>query len=231
MNPTLHPLQWQFLHLQLEGQRLRRGWTRGELARRARLSRTTLFYLEQGTQQPRLSTLQRLADTLDLDFETLISDSFASLPQTPPPPIPPITPPPENLGFPLPSESSEYDRETNPAVSQVLAESPEVFTEFSPADWQELYSCMGMGGALTPDGVRDQAAHITRKKQLLHKLEILLETHYSEVAATLLDALYQQIQIPSSSSASSSGWQPPLRQEPPAAHTPDFKNPLRITPR
>jgi len=224
MNPPLKPEQWRSIQVQFEGQRLRRGWTREELARKAGVSRTTLFYLERGgTQHPRLSTLKRLAETLDLDFHRLMDESLATVGE----------PSPQNFVDPWsPSfdqvadsdqltvsgpfgNSQRFDRETNPFVAQVVSETPALFQGFTESDWNELYSCMGMGGALTPHGVRDQAARIARKKQLVRKLEVLLETHYSEVAAALLETLFRQIQISSPVAQSDPGWQAPLRQRPP----------------
>jgi len=229
MNPPLNSEQWRSIQVQFEGQRLRRGWTREELARKAGVSRTTLFYLERGgTQHPRLSTIKRLAETLDLDFHRLMDESLTAQNSDPMArnpddswnrsmdhsPDDPSHSPAEQ--FPSDSPDSDpFDRETNPCVAQVLAETPSLFQGFTPTDWNELYSCMGMGGALTPHGVRDQATRIVRKKQLVRKLEVLLETHYSEVAAALLETLFQQIQIASPGSEPDSGWQAPLRQPPP----------------
>lgn len=221
MNSPLNAEQWRSIQVQFEGQRLRLGWTREELARRSGISRTTLFYLERGgTQQPRLSTLKRLAKTLELDFQALIGESLTGPFGTASPldhsnsshPYPEI--PMGRNSEPL-SDSSRFDRETNPSITDVVAESPTLFQGFSHSDWDELYSCMGMGGPLTHDGVRHQAARISRKKQLIRKLEVLLETHYSEVAATLLDALFEKIRFPSPNEEGNAGWQAPDRSHPP----------------
>lgn len=111
------------------------------------------------------------------------------------------------------TDSRAFDRETNPHIAAVHAEFPELFAGFSEADWDELYSCMGMGGGLSPEGVRVQAGRILQKKNLLQKLELILETHLSEVAASLIETLFQQIQF--KELGDSRGWQPPLRNSRP----------------
>lgn len=218
MSPSLKPEQWQSIQHLFEGQRLRRGWTREELARKAGLSRTTLFYFfeRSGTQQPRLTTIKRLAETFELDFQQIIDQSFAPSNST--------SESSNRLGFQVPSSfplstpfSPGFDRQTNPVVQEVLDESPVLFQEFTSTDWDELYSCMGMGGALTHEGVRDQASRISRKKQLVRKLEVLLETHFSEVTAALLETLFRQIQVSSPTCDLHAGWQAPSREPPPGS--------------
>ena len=215
MNLPLNVEQWQNIQLLFEGQRLRRGWTREELARKAGLSRTTLFYLERGgTQQPRLSTLKRLAETLELDFQELMEQSLAARPPAD------LSPSLDPRDSPVPARSDlrlspEFDRKTNPVIDQVLAESPALFQEFTSSDWEELYDGMRMDEAISAHGVRDQAVRITRKKQLIRKLEVLLQTHFSEITAALLETLYQQIQASSSHWELNSGCPPALRQPPP----------------
>ena len=53
-------------------QRYARGWGPYELASRASISRTALYQIESGrTEQPRASTLRRIAQALDIPTETL----------------------------------------------------------------------------------------------------------------------------------------------------------------
>ncbi len=124
MSPSLKPEQWQSIQHLFEGQRLRRGWTREELARKAGLSRTTLFYFfeRSGTQQPRLTTIKRLAETFELDFQQIIDQTFAPSNST--------SESSNRLGFQVPSSfplstpfSPGFDRQTNPVVQEVLDES------------------------------------------------------------------------------------------------------------
>ncbi len=54
-------------------QRYARGWGPDELASRASISRTALYQIESGrTEQPRASTLRRIAQALDIPTEALL---------------------------------------------------------------------------------------------------------------------------------------------------------------
>jgi transcriptional regulator with XRE-family HTH domain len=57
--------------------RLRRFWSQAEAAGRVDLAPATICHIEQDQRVPRVSTLCRLADALDLDVETLITLSRA----------------------------------------------------------------------------------------------------------------------------------------------------------
>ncbi len=52
--------------------RVRRGWTKSELARRSGVSAKTIEAIESRAYEVRLDTLGRLAQALGLDFEELM---------------------------------------------------------------------------------------------------------------------------------------------------------------
>lgn len=172
------------LHLaeRLRAERLRRGWDSGELARRAGISRTTLYHLERAhIDYPRRSTLGKLAAALELPAEQLLGEHLGSAAGRGP-------------------DAARHghgpglcDRITNPIVAEVSIERPALFRDWQPADWDELYSAFGTGGPLTPDGVIQAANLIGRKRETLRRLSIVLETHLEEVAQRLIDALYQMV--------------------------------------
>jgi transcriptional regulator with XRE-family HTH domain len=153
---------------------LQRGLSRGELAARSGISRTTLYQIERGgVAQPRPKTLKRIADALDFDVARLIAIDEAS---------------PNGR-----HDAGLFDRSTNPAVDDVYEESPSLFAGWSAAEWDELYSTFGQGGQLTPDGVVQTAVHINRKREVAHRLNVILETHLGDVAAGLIDTLYKLV--------------------------------------
>lgn len=90
-----------------------------------------------------------------------------------------------------PADSKNVDVQTNPAVQEVLADRPELFLGFEPADWEELYSLHGTGGALTYEGVCEAAQLVNRKRELRRKFDALLETDHFETLAHLVDVLYR----------------------------------------
>lgn len=160
----------------LQDARLRRGWTLGELAERSGLSRTTLFQLERGTtNRPQLATLHKVAQTLEISLHELQRPHSES-----------------SAGD---SPATRFDRLTNPAVQEVAQQYPEVFRHWHAADWDELYSTVGMGGALSPEGALAGAAQINRRKRVMEQLQVVLETHLGEVAVALVERLYQLVQV------------------------------------
>jgi transcriptional regulator with XRE-family HTH domain len=157
----------------------RKGWDLGELAENAGISRTTLYHLLEGhTDNPRLATISRLADTLDLEVSELLGVEAA-----------------EAIA-PLSEEAArEIDAAANPAVAEVAAERPELFRNWESDDWAELRSMFGTGGNLNAGGVVRAAEAINRRREAVRKLRIVLETHLSDVAIGLVDTLYEMVRV------------------------------------
>jgi transcriptional regulator with XRE-family HTH domain len=87
------------------------------------------------------------------------------------------------------------DRQTNPAVDDVRADRPALFEQFTPEDWDELYSSHGTGGPLTYDGAVEAALKINRKRELRRKFEAVLETHHFDTLASLVELMYDQSRL------------------------------------
>ena len=157
--------------------RLRKGWNQIELAERAAVSRTTLYQLERGEiASPRAGTLHRIAQALGLPVSLL---QAAELPQSFAPPV----------------DERDVDRQTNPFVDVVREEYPQIFAGFTPADWDELYSSFGTGGALTEEGVLAAAQVIAGKREILRRVSVLLETHLAEPTRAMVDSLFALIEV------------------------------------
>ncbi len=159
----------------------RKGWDLGELAEKAGISRTTLYHLLEGhTDKPRLATLNRLAESLGIEVDELLAE-----------------PPSSNGGVSTTPEviTNDFDAATNPAVSQVASERPDLFRDWEADDWIELRSMFGVGGGLNPGGVVRAAEGINRRRDAVRKLRIVLETHLSDVAIGLVDTLYEMVRV------------------------------------
>ena len=136
---------------------LERGWDDGELARRAGVSRSTLYYLRQGTtQRPRASTLNGIAQALQIDPRSLCSRSDDAVEATE-----------HSAGYLGESCEAErrFDRRTNPLVDVVHRDHPEIFDGWNQVDWDELYSVFGTGGRLTEEGVTEAAQQMNRRQR------------------------------------------------------------------
>jgi len=89
----------------------------------------------------------------------------------------------------------QFDRQTNPLAGECIAARPELFTHWVDADFDELFSRVGTGGAMTTEGALRAAEAINRKRELHDKLSLLLETDQAPVIAGILEVLYQQVKV------------------------------------
>ncbi len=86
-----------------------------------------------------------------------------------------------------------FDRRTNPVVEQVVAAEPALFADWSTADFDELYSRFGHGGALTAEGTRAVVEQMNRQRDVHRKVALLLQTSQADVLQGLVNVLYEKI--------------------------------------
>ncbi len=154
--------------------------TIGELATSSRLSvRTIQGILSGATPRPHATTLHALARGLDVSVDALLCAPSAR------------------------RMRSAFDRATNPLVSQVIAERPQLFRGWTPDEFDELFSRFGAGGALTYDGTIAAAEQMNHKRQQLRRAALVLESEQAEVLAAVIDALYSRVVVVARTAASS----------------------------
>jgi len=161
-----------------------RGWNVAELERQAGIARGTFYRMKRGeTATPRASTLRKIADALEMD----VDDLFRS-----------ARPPHRTQSGPsagtIDDDRRTFDRATNPVVDEVVRERPRLFAGWSPDEWDELYSSFGTGGQLSASGVRTAAEAINQKRETVHRLHVVLETHLRDVAIEMVDTLFRMVQ-------------------------------------
>ena len=155
------------------GENLRRimarlGLSIGQVVQRTRLDRRTLKRILDGTNKPHTRTLHRLAEGLGVPVDELFVE-------------------PSQLTYRC------FDRQTNPAVAEVVEDHPELFAGWSEADFGELHSRQGTGGPLTAEGTLAVVQQMNRNRQLHEKLATLLETSQAEVIRRVVEALYEAV--------------------------------------
>ena len=166
-----------------------KGWDQKELARRAGVSRTTLYHLLHGqTVRPRSSTLGRLAVALGTTVAAL-ERPREHLPQPGD-----KAPPPEPAGSR--NRQHIFAGSANHCVIDVCEENPELFQGWSEQQWGELYSEAGTGARLTTARVRQVASRINAHRQTLHRLRTVLKSHLEPVATGMIDTLYRMLNDP-----------------------------------
>ena len=171
---------------------IRRGMELQELASQAGISRTTLYHLERGhTGRLRATTLQKIAQALGLTVEELLSPARQA---------------PARRHDP--DAARRFDRETNPLVAGVMQDQPRLFDGWSDDDVDELYSTFGTGGPLTEQGIVQVAEAINRKRDAIHKLHVVLETHLRDHALHMIELLYDLVEAPATGDRGESPRQP-----------------------
>jgi transcriptional regulator with XRE-family HTH domain len=145
-----------------------KGLSLRRLAEQSSLDQRTIRKLLRGTSRPHMDTIRRLAVGLDVPVEDLFLD-------------------------PTTLASHRFARQTNPLVEEVVREMPEQFSGWTAADFAELYSRFGTGGALTRQGVLQAAAQMNRAREIYKKMAVLLESSRAELIAKIVELLYQEI--------------------------------------
>lgn len=149
----------------------RDGLTVEMLIDRTRLNRRTIKSLLQGrATRPHAKTLNRLATGLDVCVDELFQN-------------------PSTLA------QRQFDRQTNPAVDELAARQPQLFAGWTREDFDELYSRVGTGGALTITGARQVTEAMNHKRQLQAKISLLLESSEADLLESLVEALYRRVLV------------------------------------
>lgn len=148
----------------------RNGMTLRALVAASGLHERTVKSALNGAGKPHARTLHRLAKGLGVPADELFQ-------------------------FPAAARVSSFNRQTNGEVDAIVARNPRRFAEWTEADFEELYSHFGTGGALTSDGAERVIAAIDEKRAVHRKVALLLESSQAEILAGFVDLLYQKITV------------------------------------
>ena len=146
------------------------GWSVRRVADETGLDERTIRGILTGGNKPHPHTLHRLAEGLGVKVDEFFVD-------------------PARLLY------RHFDRHTNPLVAEVIETHGKLFAGWTEADFDELHSRVGTGGALTVEGALKAVGQMNRKRELHERLDLLLESSHAEVAAGVLDVLYEKIVI------------------------------------
>ena len=141
-----------------------------DVAERTGLDERTIRGISRATHRPHTRTLHRLAEGLGVSVDEFFVD-------------------PAQLLY------RRFDRHTNPVIAEVLQSHGELFEGWREADFDELHSRVGTGGALTFDGALCAVGEMNRKRELHDKLDVLLESSQSNTVSGMLDLMYEQVVV------------------------------------
>ena len=147
-----------------------RGLPIGGVAEQTGMDLRTVRGLLRGDKKPHAKTLHRLAEGLGVAVDEFFVD-------------------PAQLLY------RRFDRQTNPLVADVIEDHKDLFHGWTETDFDELHSRVGTGGALTVEGALAAVQQMNRKRELHDKLDLLLESSQAEVAAGILNVLYEKVVV------------------------------------
>ena len=130
--------------------------------------RTVKGILSGSSRRPHARTLHKLAAGLDVPADELFQN-------------------PSLLAH------RHFDRQTNPLVDGVGAEQPELFDGWTQWDFDELYSRFGTGGGLTVEGTLETVVAMNLKRDIHHKVDLVMETGQAELLSQIIGVLYESV--------------------------------------
>ena len=145
----------------------RSGMTLQQVVEATGLNARTVKAMLSGKSKPHARTLHRLAEGLGVETDEFFQN-------------------PSSLAH------RSFDGRTNPVVHEVVSSQPELFEGWTQADFEELYSRFGTGGALSPHGTTGVVLAMNQKRDVHRKVALLLESGQAELLIGLVDLLYQK---------------------------------------
>jgi transcriptional regulator with XRE-family HTH domain len=146
----------------------RDGLTFGDVVSATGLDERTVRGLVRGKNNPHARTLHKFASGLGLSIDELFQPVARS-------------------------DRQAFDRATNPLVEAIIRTRGELFSDWADADFDELFSQFGAGGALNEEGVVAAADAINHKRALLRKVAVILESSESELLSDFVKLLYRRV--------------------------------------
>ncbi len=131
------------------------------------VDKRTIRAILNASHRPHPRTLHRLAEGLGVSIDEFFVD-------------------PSRLLY------RRFDRQTNPVIAEVVESHGELFAQWTEADFDELHSRVASGGPLLADGALAAVQAMNRKRALMEKLAVLLETGYAELIAGIIELFYGQ---------------------------------------
>lgn len=133
------------------------------------LDERTIRSILRGTTRPHARTLHKLATGLGIDADDLFIDPI--------------------------EEAARFDRRANPAAAQIVRRHPKLFAGWTPADFEEYFSRVGVGGELTEEGAIAYADATNRRRELMTQVAVILESAESEHLSEIVDMLYRRVTV------------------------------------
>lgn len=172
MNPEASATDRSAAHVADNVRRLmaRDGLTYVDVVEATGLDERTIRGLVRGTNRPHARTLHRLAAGLGVPVDEIFRESVVDSQQ-------------------------QFDRVSNPHLENVVGTHPEVFADWTNAEFVELASRVGTGGQLTESGALAAARAMNKKRTVMNQVAVIFETHERELLADLVEIIYRRVTV------------------------------------
>lgn len=144
--------------------------TYDEVVEASGLDQRTVRGIARGKKNPHARTLRRLADGFGVAVDELFVDAAS------------IT-------------AAGFDVATNPVVQQVIESHAELFGGWTAADFAELASRFGHGGALNEEGAVRAAEEMNRHREVLAQVRVILQSGDRHLLEDFVKLLYERAQV------------------------------------
>lgn len=148
----------------------RAGLTFEDVVTATELDERTVRGIVRGTKNPHARTLHKLANGLGVTVDDLF----------------------QRAGL---HSARQFDRVTNSLVSSFVNAHPDMFHNWSEAEFDELYSRFGTGGQLTEHGIAAAAQATNVKRNVWRQVSVILESGEAKLLTEFIELLYGRVTV------------------------------------
>ncbi len=88
---------------------------------------------------------------------------------------------------------ASFDRATNPVAAEVVGAHPELFEHWTPADFNELFSRMAVGGELTEAGTLTVVHAMNERRDLMYQVAVVMESNEADLMRDFVKLLFRRV--------------------------------------
>jgi len=142
--------------------------TLDEVVEATGLDERTVRSMSQGITRPHARTLYKLANGLGVSTDELFQDPYQA-------------------------GQTAFDHATNPLVAEVVDAHPELFARWTSAEFDELFSRMAVGGAMTEEGALSVAEVMNAHRELMYQVSVILESNEADLMRDFVAMLFRRV--------------------------------------
>ena len=132
------------------------------------LDERTVRSILRGVTRPHTRTLHKLAQGLGVSTDELFQNPYLA-------------------------SQTRFDRSTNPIVAEVVDTHPELFSNWTQTDFDELFSRVAVGGEMTEEGALAATRAMNARHELMVQVAVILESNEASLLSEFVAMLYRRV--------------------------------------